>query len=600
MNINSKKCDSKKHEKINAISFCRDCRLYICDKCQIIHEESYNHHLISINSDKDDVFTGICNEVNHPNNLEYYCKNHNKLCCAACIVKLPKEGNGQHSKCNVCFIEDIKDEKKNQLSSNIKLLEDLSNNLENSIDELKKIYESIDEKKENIKKKIQLAFTKLRNALNEREDKLLLNIDEKFNNLFFKEEFIRKIENLPNKVKISLEKCNLISKEWDDKNKLYSFINDCIGLEDNIKNISLMNDNLNKWNSINLNVDFYINEDKLNNIIENLKVLGEIYYKNFMFKKCINEQKDHLKYKITGEKENIITKISDQEWVCVQTENELKKDVEYIWKIKLLKSQNKHIMIGVSPRFTEIEAKKLKIFDEFNLSLLITNIGLEQYNQNNPYIASLRDNVFGEEFLVSPNQTYKIIIVGKRTRGNLNLNGGIWYTVQKNGEPYDGFFGEFSLIEKLNNGYCKYYKNVKVPPGKEKGKVFIQLDQGFEGGSTSWSIINVSITKISIDPKNNKKNNIVDSNSDNCGYYIYYNNSALYADFPYNYRNKKTNLKIGEDILIVIDMKQKMLKLKKINDENEEICYKDIPINKPLYPTIFLYNGNDSLESIVQ
>ena len=96
MNTNSKKFDSKKHEKINAISYCRDCRLYICNKCQIIHEESYNHCLINISNDKDDVFTGICHEVNHPNNLEYFCKNHNKLCCAACIVKLPKEGNGQH------------------------------------------------------------------------------------------------------------------------------------------------------------------------------------------------------------------------------------------------------------------------------------------------------------------------------------------------------------------------------------------------------------------------------------------------------------------------------------------------------------------------
>ena len=100
--------------------------------------------------------------------------------------------------------------------------------------------------------------------------------------------------------------------------------------------------------------------------------------------------------------------------------------------------------------------------------------------------------------------------------------------------------------------------------------------------------------------KDNKKNNVVDSKSDNCGYYIYYNNSTLYADFPYYYRNKKTNLKIGDETLIVIDMKQQMLKLKKINDKNEEICYKDIPINKPLYPTIFIYNGNDSLEFIEQ
>ena len=44
--------------------------------------------------------------------LSYFCKDHNQLCCAACIAKINKNGDGQHHDCDVCSIEDIKEEKK--------------------------------------------------------------------------------------------------------------------------------------------------------------------------------------------------------------------------------------------------------------------------------------------------------------------------------------------------------------------------------------------------------------------------------------------------------------------------------------------------------
>ena len=48
-----------------------------------------------------------------------FCKNHNTLCCAACISKIQSKGNGKHKNCDVCNIEEIKDEKKNTLKNNI-------------------------------------------------------------------------------------------------------------------------------------------------------------------------------------------------------------------------------------------------------------------------------------------------------------------------------------------------------------------------------------------------------------------------------------------------------------------------------------------------
>ena len=42
--------------------------------------------------------------------------------------------------------------------------------------------------------KVQTIFTKIRNVLNEKEDKLLLDIDEYYNNIYFKEDLIKKSE----------------------------------------------------------------------------------------------------------------------------------------------------------------------------------------------------------------------------------------------------------------------------------------------------------------------------------------------------------------------------------------------------------------------
>ena len=38
----------------------------------------------------------------------------------------------------------------------------------------------------------------------------------------------------------------MINNEWNDNNKLSSIINDCINIEDNIKNINIINDNIKK------------------------------------------------------------------------------------------------------------------------------------------------------------------------------------------------------------------------------------------------------------------------------------------------------------------------------------------------------------------
>ena len=87
---------------------------------------------------------------------------------------------------------------------------------------------------------IQKIFTQIRNVLNNREDELLLEVDNLYNSKYFNEDIIKKGEKLPKQIKLSLEKGKLIDKEWDNIN-LNSYINDCINIENNIKNINTIN-----------------------------------------------------------------------------------------------------------------------------------------------------------------------------------------------------------------------------------------------------------------------------------------------------------------------------------------------------------------------
>ena len=136
---NNKKCSYKKHSDTNAVSYCLECDILMCNKCTNHRNELFEcHNKYNQKENNNEIFTGICKEKNHRIKLDFFCQTHNQLCCAACLSKIKEKGNGQHSDCNVCVIEKIKDEKKNKLTENIKILEDFSTKIENSINILKK------------------------------------------------------------------------------------------------------------------------------------------------------------------------------------------------------------------------------------------------------------------------------------------------------------------------------------------------------------------------------------------------------------------------------------------------------------------------------
>ena len=268
-----RKCSLNSHNEIDAIYYCQECKIYICNKCEKLHSGLFlNHHLFNLGENIDELFTGFCKIKNHQNQLDYFCKTHNELCCANCITKIKSKGNGQHTDCNICNIEDIIDEKKNKLVNNIKILEDLSNTFLNSINEMKLIIDKINNNKEELKISIQKSFTKLRNAINDRENELILEVDKQFEKIY-SDNILNQSEKLTHKIQYFLEKGKNINKDLEKNNdKLKSFINDCINIENYITHINALKKSIEKCN-LNSQINF---ENSELNMIEMIKQYGAI------------------------------------------------------------------------------------------------------------------------------------------------------------------------------------------------------------------------------------------------------------------------------------------------------------------------------------
>jgi len=293
-----KKCSYEEHKELKAISYCKNCNIYLCNKCENNFHSKYlqNHSTIKLDKDKQDLFTNYCNIKNHFDELKFFCKNHNVLCCSICICKIKGNEYGQHADCEVCLIENIKENKKNILKQNINLLQNLSSNINEQIDNIKKIFQKKNETKEELIVKIQKIFTKIRNVINEKEDKLLLELNEKFAQIHFDQNKLKKIEKLPEIIKTNLNKGKTVDKDWNSDYKLNSLINDCITIEKELDNINKEIEYMNKYNT-NKKIKF-IPEDEyqINTFLERLNNFGKIIMDNediFNISHIINYNKEY-------------------------------------------------------------------------------------------------------------------------------------------------------------------------------------------------------------------------------------------------------------------------------------------------------------------
>ena len=429
MEIKVIKCSSKEDENTDAISYCGECKIYMCNKCEKFHSKLfYKHQVYNLNQQKGEIFTGFCKETNHPNKLEFFCKDHYILCCVACLCKIKKEGIGFHRDCNVCLIEDIKEEKKIKNESNVKYLEKIIDSLNNSIDNLKKMFEKIIKNKEELKLNIQKIFTKIRNELNNREDELLLEVDKKFSDINFDENFLKQCEKLPNKVKLSLEKSKKI--QFNDDN-LASSINECIIIENNIKEIKPINETIKKCqNENNIEIQFQCNE-QLNPILEIIKQFGNIYKinKNIIFDSIISKNRD--------KNESIIN------WIKEKTnKDEIKFEKIFTMSINGNSSKDFHKYCdNQGPNLILVKTKKNKIFGGFT-PLSWENKGKDKYDKKN------------QTFIFSLNFMKKYDMIDTKI--------GAIYCSEGNGPYFGGYTSrDFSIGSNMKKGetYANEYSN---------------------------------------------------------------------------------------------------------------------------------------------
>ena len=371
-----KKCSSEEHKEIEAIIFCPECQIYMCKRCENIHNTLFkNHHAYNIEKNiNEEIYTGFCHEKTHHIELKYFCKDHNKLCCAACIAKINKIGDGQHNNCEVCLIQEIKEEKKNKLKNNGETLQNLNNKLEDSIAQFKNLFDKIDKDKDDLKLTVQKIFTRIRTAINYREDELLNEIDKIFQKNFFDENLLKEGEILPNKIKSSMNRIKSMKDEWDDIN-LGNYINNCIIIENDIEKINNINQQINKCIVNDTSkILFFPNENNINNILDKIKAFGKISSINpngFQLRECPKGVGDIRKYVLSGEQKNIITKTGPGgDFAGTITQNELDTNIDiHKWKIKILHTKGKEINLGLAT-------------DEFNQSSPHWNKGYFLYCKN--------------------------------------------------------------------------------------------------------------------------------------------------------------------------------------------------------------------------
>ena len=238
------------------------------------------------------------------------------------------------------------------------------------MNKLKEIFEQKNKDKEELKLKIQTIFNKLRNALKEKEVKLLLGVEEYYNNIYLKEDIIKESENLSNKIKQSLEKGKIIDKEWKE-DYLSLLLSDCINIENNIKEINIINDNIKKCylNKVK-KIDYNIEEENINNIIDIIQNFGKIITEDDLN----NDNKIEMKNPIYENKEIYDNELKEKN-KKIEELNELLKS-----KDNLINNQN----IDIKKYQDKIgEFKKIKDELELSLNTNLYNFKMKEYEIDN-------------------------------------------------------------------------------------------------------------------------------------------------------------------------------------------------------------------------
>ena len=163
---------------------------------------------------------------------------------------------------------------------------------------------------------------------------MLYEIDKKYDEIYFKEEIIKESEKLPNKIKLSLEKGKMLEKEYNN-DKLASLINDCINIENNVKNINIIQESVKKCNDLtSIKIDFFPKEEGVNEILNIFKKFGQVAlpddYGLFKF-----QWENHSDCELSNNNKKL-KKIKNEGWNTNIKDNKiLRKNTMNIFKIRV-------------------------------------------------------------------------------------------------------------------------------------------------------------------------------------------------------------------------------------------------------------------------
>jgi hypothetical protein len=186
-------------------------------------------------------------------------------------------------------------------------------------------------------------------------------INNHYDEMFLKEK--QKYDNTLKKIEKSIAKSKEIENELNDSNKYKASINECLIIENNMPNLNKDIERIKNEidiNKINSGIKFYPGDDEsINEYTEKLKKFGHIYQNSniFKFKKCPDKISENKLYTVSGKDENIITKTGVDGWVGIACQNSLENSSKaYTWTVKILKSYNNTIMVGVATKDFDINS----------------------------------------------------------------------------------------------------------------------------------------------------------------------------------------------------------------------------------------------------
>ena len=169
-----KPCSNPAHSTASAVLYCVACSKFFCRECAGHHSVVFPEHASSTHTDLQtlhSLFTGKCHA--HPDGmLDYLCTQHNVLCCSKC--KLTKDD--VHAHCNVIPIDARMCD---ELPGVVAALSELVRRVKGpKLEALEEKQAALDAHVEATKMAVTTAFKKIRNALNEREKRLMEELEE--------------------------------------------------------------------------------------------------------------------------------------------------------------------------------------------------------------------------------------------------------------------------------------------------------------------------------------------------------------------------------------------------------------------------------------